>query len=276
MSSDATSAHDGTGRRATGSVVRVFLAVEQELLGRGLRRVVEASGDVAVVGAASTVAEPLSEVVASRADVCIVDHGEDGRALALCQGLGHADPSVRCIVFADGDLREVTAAAAEAGASCVLGMDTDIELLLEVLRRSGMVGKAERKGAPPNRAGLVPLPVEVQGLSVRELQLLGLLAQGVSNREAADRLMLAVSTVKAGMTALMRKLGFRTRTQLAVYAVGLQRRGINLDLLAGLPHDQPGAGARSYDEQAGLSIGGPTAVPEGFTSHCTKDCHGDV
>ena len=76
-------------------------------------------------------------------------------------------------------------------------------------------------GSAPDTSGIV----ELRRLSVRERQVLGLIAEGLTNREIAEKLFLAEKTVKNYVSRLLGKLGMARRTQAAVYLAGLRQSG---------------------------------------------------
>ncbi|WP_435748027.1 LuxR C-terminal-related transcriptional regulator [Nocardioides sp. SYSU DS0663] len=108
----------------------------------------------------------------------------------------------------------LTSSALDRGAAGVLRMDAPAEEMLDLLDR---VMRSGARGAASNRhvdARLLDLP---RGLTVREFEVLGLVASGLSNGEIADRLFVSVNTVKTYVRAAYRKIGVERRSQAVIW-----------------------------------------------------------
>jgi DNA-binding NarL/FixJ family response regulator len=217
-------------------VIRVLLADDQELFREGVRLILETADDVSVVGEAADGFEAVRQARHLQPDVVLMDIRMprlDGleaarRILAECS-------SVRVIVLTTFDLDEYVYAAMKLGASGFLLKDVRRDQLIDGVR-TATAGDAllapavvrrliERFcGEPPPGADL---PEELTDLTPRELEVLKLVARGLSNRQIAETLFLTDATVKTHLAHVYSKLGVRDRVQAVVFAYesGLARRG---------------------------------------------------
>lgn len=210
---------------STGAI-RVFLLDDHEVVRLGLRTLLELEPDIEVVGEARTCAEALPAIVALRPDVAILDANlPDGSGIEVCRDVRAQDPRIRVMILTSYDQDEVMAAAILAGAvGYVLkriegaGLVSGVRLiatghtLIDPEAAARVVGAVQRRRqAYDALAGLTP----------QQARILQLIAEGLSNREIADRLFLAEKTVKNHVSALLAKLGVSHRTQAALLAARL-------------------------------------------------------
>lgn len=211
-------------------MIRVVVADDQPLVRAGLTTLLDAAPDIEVV---ATVADGRAAVDAARehrVDVVCTDvrmPGMDGIAATReLSGPGVQDP-IAVLVLTTFDIDEYLFGALEAGASGFLLKDAEPEELVAAVRSvaagNGTIDTSLTKRVlreVVERRGTRPV-VAVQRpdlLTARELDILLLLAQGMSNEEIADELVLEVSTVKSHLARMMPKLGVRSRLQAAVWA----------------------------------------------------------
>lgn len=210
--------------------VRVLIADDHAAIRSGLRLILEAADGLTVVGEAADGAAAVTNARALRPDVVLMDirmPGTDGitATRALC-GPDVADP-IPVLVLTTFDVDEYLFGALEAGASGFLLKDAEPATLVEAVRSvaagHGMLANAltrrvlqevvtRRRTQPVTAARATEL------LTPRELDILLLLAQGMSNEEIARELYLEVSTVKSHLARAMPKLGVRSRLQAVVWA----------------------------------------------------------
>ncbi len=211
-----------------GSVVRVFLLDDHEVVRRGVAELLDSEPDLEVVGEASTAAEALSRVPAVRPDVAVLDvRLPDGDGVTVCRELRSRLPELRCLMLTSFADDEALFDAIMAGAS---------GYVLKQIRGTDLVGAVrtvasgqslldprttarvlERMRSPASPAD--PLA----GLSEQERAVLELIGAGLTNREIGERLFLAEKTVKNYVSHLLAKLGMRRRTQAAILATELRR-----------------------------------------------------
>jgi DNA-binding NarL/FixJ family response regulator len=219
-------------------VIRVVIADDQELVREGLRMMLEAEHDIEVVGEASDGAAALNAARTHDPDVVLMDvrmPGLDG--IEATARLTAANARARVLVLTTFDLDEYVYRAMKAGASGFLLKDATRDKLAAAVRT---VASGEALLAPAITRRLLEdfcqrpppsasLPPGAGDLSPRELEVLGLLAQGLSNAEIAAKLFLSDATVKSHVARILNKLDLRDRVQAVVFAYesGLVRPGSN-------------------------------------------------
>ncbi len=216
----------------TRGVVRIVLADDQEMIRSGLRLILESEADLAVVGEASTGAEALEVVRRTRPDLLLLDvqmPGMDGLEVTrrLFDGRGPAatTPPPRVVILTTFDLDEYVFEALRAGASSFLLKNAPADELIRAVRtvaagdsmlapavtRRVIEHFAERRRRPE-------LAGQLARLSDREREVLGLVAEGLSNGEIAERLVLGEATIKTHVGSILAKLGLRDRVAAVIFA----------------------------------------------------------
>jgi DNA-binding NarL/FixJ family response regulator len=219
-------------------VISVVIADDQELVREGLRMMLEAERDIEVLGEAIDGATALEAARAHDPDVLLMDirmPGLDG--IEATARLTAANAHTRILVLTTFDLDEYVYRAMKAGASGFLLKDATREKLAAAVRTvaggDALLAPAITRRLlhdfcqrPPPSVGLPPA---VEDLSPRELEVLRLLAQGLSNAEIAGELFLSEATVKSHVAHTLNKLDVRDRVQAVVFAYesGLVRPGSN-------------------------------------------------
>ena len=210
--------------------VRVVVADDQPLVRAGLSTMLGTEPGVEVVGQAADGATAVELALALRPDVVCMDirmPGKDGITATreLC-GPGVADP-IPVLVLTTFDVDEYLFGALEAGASGFLLKDAEPATLVEAVRSvaagHGMLAneltrRVLREVVTRRRTQPVTAARASELLTPRELDILLLLAQGMSNEEIARELFLEVSTGKSHLARSMPKLGVRSRLQAVVWA----------------------------------------------------------
>lgn len=211
-------------------MIRVVLADDQALVREGLRLILDAHKDISVVGEAGTGDEALIVARTLRPDIVVMDvrmPGTDG-ITATGTLLASADWPVKVIVVTTFDLDEYIFAALRLGASGFLLKTAPPRLLITAVREvhagetmlsSELTQRLIRQfaAAPPPRA-TGAAPEAFAALTARELEVLGLIARGLSNDEIAGELFVSGATVKTHVVRVLAKLGLRDRTQAAIAA----------------------------------------------------------
>ncbi len=213
--------------------IRVLLCDDQALVRSGFRMILEAREDLEVVGEAQDGAQALELARRRRPDVILMDVRMprlDG--VEATRRLAEAGSEARVLILTTFDLDEYVYEALRAGASGFLLKDVQPAQLVEAIR---VVARGEALLAPTVTRRLLDRfaqalpaspgepPPELSSLTERELEVLGLLAGGLSNAELAERLFLSETTVKTHVSSILRKLGLRDRVQavVAAYQAGL-------------------------------------------------------
>ncbi|SDW27823.1 DNA-binding response regulator, NarL/FixJ family, contains REC and HTH domains [Amycolatopsis xylanica] len=206
---------------------RVVVADDQALVRTGFRMILTADG-IDVVAEASTGAEAVDAVRRTRPDVVLMDirmPGLDGLE-ATRRILTGGEHEPRVLMLTTFDLDHYVYAALAAGASGFLLKDVTPEHLVAAVR---LVRSGDALLAPAITRRLVerfartepaaaPVHRDLSALTPRELEVLRLLAQGLSNSELAARLHLSEATVKTHVARILAKLGLRDRVQAVVVA----------------------------------------------------------
>ncbi len=206
-------------------MIRILLADDHALFRQGLRSLLEAEGDMRVVGEAKDGLEALRHALEVRPDVILMDiqmPGMDG--VQATQAILEAWPEARVIILTMYRQDAYVFEAVKAGARGYLLKDVDAKTLVEAIRQvhSGEVlldaELAERiiQDFRSKREVQTPLRAE---LSEREIQILKLVAQGYTNLEIASELGLSEKTVRNRLSEIFQKLHLNNRTQAALYAI---------------------------------------------------------
>ncbi|MCW0215379.1 MAG: response regulator transcription factor [Pseudonocardia sp.] len=212
-----------TGPGDTAPRVRVVLADDEALLRAGLRTVLQARGTIVVVGEAADGDEMLAAVDETSPDVVLADvqmPGRDGlSALRVLCARPDAPPAAVLTTF---DLDDYVAEALRIGVQGFLLKDAEpdalIRAVLDLAAGGAVLDPRVAARLLPRLAGSAPAPSPPSDLTLREGQVLKLLAAGNSNASIGDCLGLAEATVKKYVSALLIKLGAENRVQAALIA----------------------------------------------------------
>jgi two-component system, NarL family, response regulator DevR len=220
---------DDSATDVTGPI-RVFLLDDHEIVRRGLIDLLETKGDITVVGEAGTVAEAMHRIPAARPDVAILDARlPDGSGIDVCRDIRSSHPDIHCLILTSYDDDDALFSAVMAGAAGYLLKQIAGRSLTEAVRdvaagRSLMDPAVTGRLLDRLRHPAVPDP-RVSALTARELQILDLIAEGLSNKQIGERLFLAEKTVKNYVSGLLSKLNMQRRTQAAVFGAEVRRPG---------------------------------------------------
>ncbi|MEU3311185.1 response regulator [Streptomyces sp. NPDC048387] len=208
--------------------IRVMIADDQMMVRQGFTVLLNAQPDIEVVGQAVDGADAVAKVAELGPDVVLMDIRMPGMGGIEATSVisGTPDCAAKVLVLTTFDLDEYVYEALRAGASGFLLKDASADQLAEAVRvvaageallspniTKRLITEFSRLGAPraPSRARL-------KDLTERETEVLSLIAQGLSNAEIAEHLVLAEQTVKTHVGRILVKLGLRDRTQAAVFA----------------------------------------------------------
>jgi DNA-binding NarL/FixJ family response regulator len=203
--------------------IRVFLLDDHEVVRQGLRALLESAGDIEVVGESGSAIEATARIPALRPHVAVLDARlPDGSGIEVCRAVRAVDPSVNALILTSYDDDEALFAAIMAGAAgYVLKEITGQDLIGAVRQVAGGNSlidpalTARVLDRVRNGPGTAP---ELAELTDQELKLLGLIAEGLTNRQIGERMFLAEKTVKNYVSSILAKLGLERRTQAAVLA----------------------------------------------------------
>ena len=212
--------------QAGGESISVFLLDDHEVVRRGIAELISAQPDIQVIGEAATATEALSRITAARPDVAILDARlPDGSGIDVCREVRSAVPATRCLILTSYDDNDAIFAAVMAGASGYLLKQVRGAAIVDAIRqvaagRSLLDPSVTERLLARLRDGDRDDPVAT--LTEREREVLDLIAEGLTNREIAQRLFIAEKTVKNYVSAVLSKLGLQRRTQAALFEA--QRR----------------------------------------------------
>jgi DNA-binding NarL/FixJ family response regulator len=205
--------------------VRVLLVDDEELVRTGLRVIIEASGDLQVVGEAADGVGVVQAIREVRPDVVILDV-----RMPLMDGIQATreilrsfpePPKILVLTTLEND--EYVYAALRAGANGLLFKRSSPAEIAHAVRLvasgesllfpAAVRALAGRHGGAPTQP-----PARHAGLTEREAEVLRLMAKGLSNAEIADQLVLGQQTVKTHVSSVLAKLHARDRTQAVIFA----------------------------------------------------------
>jgi DNA-binding NarL/FixJ family response regulator len=205
-----------------GDVITIALVDDQELVRTGFRLILEAEADFAVTGEAADGESALALIARTRPDVVLMDvrmPGMDG-----IEATRRVSAPTRVLVLTTFDLDEVVWEAIRAGAAGFLLKTAPADDLVRAVR---VVAAGESLLSPSITRRLIETfaaqpqarePAGLGELTARELEVLRLVARGLSNAEIAAQLVVEQSTVKSHVASMLAKLGLRDRVQAVVLA----------------------------------------------------------
>ena len=210
-------------------MIRVMVADDQKIVRSGIAVVVGAADDIEVVGEAKDGYEAVEFARELRPDVVLMDIRMPGRDGIEATRLLSADPdgAIPVLVLTTFDLDDYVFGALEAGAAGFLLKGADEETLIAAIRSvaagSGTLDQRLTRRVIAEFAARRPTPQKrrdelASALTARELEILELLCEGLSNQEMATRLFIEASTVKYHVAGLLAKIGARDRLQAVVWA----------------------------------------------------------
>jgi DNA-binding NarL/FixJ family response regulator len=211
--------------------IRVLLVDDQALIRTGFRMILDAESDIEVVGESATGAQAVDSVKRLKPHVVLMDirmPEMDGiEATKRIVALGdEGDEPVRVLMLTTFDLDEYVYDALRVGASGFLLKDVPADQLVNGIR---LVASGEALLAPSVTRRLITEfskvapsaakpPAALDELTERELEVLKLMARGLSNAEIADELVVSSTTVKTHVAHVLSKLDLRDRVQAVVQA----------------------------------------------------------
>lgn len=205
----------------------MFLVDDHEIVRRGVKSLLESEGDIEVVGEAGTAAEARVGILETRPDVCVLDaHLPDGSGIDVCREVRAVDESIRGLILTSYDDDNAISAAILAGAAGYVLKQIEGTSLISGVR---LVASGHSL-IDPAVASRVVQQVQfhrrtldmMADLTPQQSKILFLIAEGMTNRQIAERLFLAEKTVKNHVTGLLARLGVQHRTQAAVLALRLR------------------------------------------------------
>ena len=204
------------------AAVTVFLVDDHEVVRQGVRSLLEAAGDLDVVGEADSVQTGLARILAVRPQVAVLDvRLPDGNGVELCREIRSRMPEVACLMLTSYSDDEALFEAIIAGAAGYVLKQVRGSELIDAVRR---VARGEHLLDPAVTHRLMRKLSNPAGedqrlasLTTREREVLDLIGEGFTNRQIGEKLFLAEKTVKNYVSGLLSKLGMERRTEAAVF-----------------------------------------------------------
>jgi len=195
---------------------------DHEIVRRGLRDLFE-SEDMVVVGESASAVEATSRIPALHPHIAILDGRlPDGSGIEVCRAVRSVDPTINVLILTSYDDDDALFAAIMAGAAGYVLKEVSSSALIDAVRqvsagRSLLDPAVTQRVLERIRRG-DEVAGELDQLTEQERKILELIAEGLTNRQIAERLFLAEKTVKNYVSSVLAKLGLERRTQAAVLA----------------------------------------------------------
>ena len=206
--------------------IRVLLVDDHVVVRKGLRALLEREPGIEVAGEAENGQQAVQLAERLRPDVILMDLEMPVlNGIEATRQISARDPEARIVVLTSHAAEEDVFPALKAGAQGYLLKHSPPDEVLRAIRRAQdgetvlhptiarMVLQDLRRPSPPRQ------PPTSDPLSERELEVLRLIARGMSNQEIADTLVVGEATVRSHVSAILRKLQLASRTQAALYAL---------------------------------------------------------
>jgi DNA-binding NarL/FixJ family response regulator len=217
--------------RPTDETIRLVIVEPRAVLGAGVREVLDREPDIEIVGEARTAAEAIPVVDATAPDVVLVDVPRtEPSSTEATRRLHQEAPGSPLVVMGGEDDDASIVGAIEVGAAGHVAEFAGPAELVSTIRRVAD-GEDPLKDELATRPDLVDRIVDsvreailadrrpTNPLTPRELEVLGLVAEGLRNREIAERLGVSEQTIKNQLSSVLHKLGVPNRTHAVTYAV---------------------------------------------------------
>jgi len=205
-------------------LIKIIIADDHPLIRQGLRVVIEAQPDMELVAEASNGEQAIQQALALKPDIVIMDLQmpvKDG--LAATREIAQTNPQVQVLILTSFPDDDNVYTAIKAGAMGFLLKDSSAEYLLDAIRT---VSRGESVLHPTIARKLMQeirqpprLPPTTEPLTLREVEVLSCLTQGMANQQIARQLSISVRTVSTHVRNILDKLHLANRTQAALYAL---------------------------------------------------------
>jgi len=204
--------------------IRVFIAEDHKVVLRGLEALLKTESDIEVVGSAMDGIEALDGVLLLNPNVVLLDLQLPHKSgLQMIPEIRSQAPETKIVILTSFSDDETVFAAIQAGALSYLLKDCSPDELIQAIRDA-------YEGKPTLPADIAirlireinkppDLPPTENPLTERELEVLRLIARGLTNQEIADKLVLSERTVRTHVSNILEKLNLANRTQAALYAL---------------------------------------------------------
>ena len=206
-------------------LIRVFLADDHAVVRKGLEALIATQPDMVVIGTAVDGEEAVQQVASLQPDVILLDLQMPRKTgLEAIQEIKSADPQARILILTSFSEDDTVFAAIKSGALGYLLKDSSPQELIQAIRnvysgRSSLHPDIALKVIRELNKPPAHLPLTEEPLTEREVEVLKLVAQGLSNQTIADKLIVSERTVRTHISNILSKLHLANRTQVALYAL---------------------------------------------------------
>ena len=212
---------DLTLGQATSSNIRIAIVDDHSMFVQAITQLLEREPDIEITGGANTVADGLRLVADTQPDVAIVDFQlPDGDGASLTASIGKASPETRVMILSGSDAEQHVVAAVDAGCAGFVSKARAADDLVAAVRA---VHSGDTYIEPKLLAHLLPRVKRSyhrvgDDLTKRELEVLRLLADGLTNEAIATHLVVSVHTVRNHVQNVLRKLGAHSKLEAVAIA----------------------------------------------------------
>ena len=199
------------------TTLSLLIVDDHDMVRRGLKAFFQARSEFQWVGEAGDALAAAAIARATQPDLALVDlllPGENG--VGACARILEQSPETRCLMLTSASHRLPVLEALQVGARGFLFKDSSADDLAAALLRAAR-GEVVLDARATQHLAANRMPKGYHQLSPRELEVLSLIAQGFSNKEIADSLVIAEKTVKSHVGSILAKLDLHDRTQVAVW-----------------------------------------------------------
>lgn len=206
--------------------IRIALAGQQYLVREGLRSLISGYSGLELAGEADQFDSLQKLSVSAKIDVLVIDHLQHGLGLESIKMIMKQQPGVRILAISNRPAKHEVSSALEAGVCSYLLTECDRDEILEAIQATSkgekfFCGKilSEIMTTPDEVAPDAEYSCEGMRISARESEIIGLVAEGLTNKEIADRLCLSAHTVTTHRKNIMSKLGVNNTAGLVLFAI---------------------------------------------------------
>lgn len=222
--------------------IRILIADDHALLRQGIKNVLSLEADLEVIGEAADGEEAVRKAVELKPDIILLDiNMPRGNGLEVTKRLSAAQPDIKCVVLTIHDDENYVFEVIKAGAVGYLLKDVEPSMLIKAIRAISegesfiyptlarkLFSEVSRRDTERRHESVDMIRRrKEERLTYREVEVLQLVAKGLSNQEMAQRLFLSEKTVKNHLTNIFRKINVTDRTQAVLYAI--KQKIVSLD-----------------------------------------------
>lgn len=209
-------------------MVRVVIADSNELIRIGLRTILERQPDVEVVDEAINRNALKEAIIRFEPDVVLIDHSSPGFSIDCVPEILQHNKKVRFVAITQNHTAKTIENALKSGISSYIKKDCDMMEIVDSVTETARGKKffcgtilemLREEGIDLDQIGAEPLSCAPISLSEREMEIIGLIAEGYTNQQIADKLFLSSHTINTHRKNIMAKLGINNTAGIVIYAV---------------------------------------------------------